>query len=242
MEAGTDPHRRLTSCSLPLSLKRDPHARIPCRGRRPRRPATPCFPPRLPSKRFRFSCISSLAMGEFHMPSAYFTREAHFTRRRRISLRRNTRRHGRSVRRAKSTAAGGFHCDVIHVAMGDPPLRFYRHISKETPTPGSPVGVGALDDPLRLAFRRASPQSVFAFSVFPLSPWANFICLRHISRAKRISPAAGGFHCGVIHVAMGDPCDAQNHPLATPEHPIPTQIFILCEYAKILSIDSPPIF
>ena len=97
MEAGTDPHRRLTSCSLPLSLKRDPHARIPCRGRRPRRPATPCFPPCLPSKHFRFSCISSPAMGEFHMPSAYFTREAHFTRRRRISLRRNTRRHGRPV-------------------------------------------------------------------------------------------------------------------------------------------------
>ena len=185
MEAGTDSHRRLTSCSLPLSLKRDPHARIPCRGRRPRRPATPCFPPRLPSKHFRFSCISSLAMGEFHMPSAYFTREAHFTRRRRISLRRNTRRHGR------------------------PATPLLSPYFKKTPTSGSPVGVGALDDPLRLAFRRASPQSIFAFPVFHLSPWANFICLRHISRAKRISPAAGGFHCDVIHVAMGDPCDAK---------------------------------
>ena len=190
METGTDPHRRLTSCSLSLSLKRDSHARIPCRGRRPRRPAAPCFPPRLPRED------------------------------RRLPLRMEA---GTDPHRRLTS------CSL--------PLSL-----KRAPTPGSPVGVGALDDPLRLAFRRASPQSIFAFPVFHLSPWANFTCLRHISRAKRISPAAGGFHCGVIHAAMGDPCDARNHPLATPEHPIPTQIFILCEYAKILSIDSPPIF
>ena len=79
--------------SIQITNNRDENALLTRRGRRPRRPATPCFPPRLPSKHFRFSCISPLAIGEFHMPSAYFTREAHFTRRRRISLRRNARRH-----------------------------------------------------------------------------------------------------------------------------------------------------
>ena len=79
------------------------------------------------------------------------------------------------------------------------------------------VGVGALDDPPRRAFRKrlfeaislrclvgggaldaphAMPSANASLSQF-LSPQANFTCLKHISRAERISPAEGGFRCGL---------------------------------------------
>ena len=77
--------------------------------------------------------------------------------------------------------------------------------------------------------RLVTSCSLPPYSKFPLSPRTNFTCLRHISRAKRISPAAGGFHCGVIHAAMCAPHYTRNAgapALTRDKHCSPPSLFV----------------